>query len=662
MIAFGDGAQVQLLAPLSAESTIAQVPRPQRARAAAAGLPGGRRPGRRRAGQSGRHPDPVRRAAARHRPGRRSTSCTPRTPAGCWSNWSNRRPLGISSARRIGVASAESARGEWDDDRMSSNEWLPAQIPFDLVRRGFAPDQVTAHLERLEYDLRIATANGDATNQRLSEVSAQLHDAQAEADELRTQLDNLAREPVSMTGLSNRMQRMIRLAEEEAAEIRARANAEADKVTGRGRGRSTAATAAERETFDGERERTRRQLADQVRDLLAEANHRGRGRPVARAQQESQAALAAATAEAERLLDRRHRRNPGRPSPPPGRSRPPPCTAARDGGDGNPDVGPRRGGDTRSSSAREEAEALTAASTAERQRLDAEGNARRKAIDEDFEIAISSRRAEAHQRLTEREEISVADANSRIAEATAEAERRVAGGHRARRRADPAGRRRIPPAGRRRRPGRAGTHRAAQPGAGPARLAARPPGQVDKLAASAPALLDPPDTEANRPVTADFPADPAQRPTGLPASYDSEPGPWDDVTVESVRARTRTDRAGRQQRPDTERAHGRRRRPRGAGRRPELRQVRRAVVVGLEPELDSDSRSRSPRPTRSPGSPSRRRRRSTVPTRQRAGTPARSPTRAMGRSPTAAPHGLQRLRRSGHGGIADRRPVDCRHV
>ena len=54
---------------------------------------------------------------------------------------------------------------------MSSNEWLPAQVPFDLVRRGFAPDQVTAHLERLEYDLRIATANGDATNQRLSEVT-----------------------------------------------------------------------------------------------------------------------------------------------------------------------------------------------------------------------------------------------------------------------------------------------------------------------------------------------------------------------------------------------------------------------------------------------------------------------------------------------------------
>jgi hypothetical protein len=37
-------------------------------------------------------------------------------------------------------------------------------------------------------------------------------------------------------------------------------------------------------------------------------------------------------------------------------------------------------------------------------------------------------------------------------------------------------------------------------------------------------------------VTADFPVDPEQRPTGLPEGYDSgEPGPWDQVTVESIR-------------------------------------------------------------------------------------------------------------------------------
>src|SRR5664279_2032938 len=138
-----------------------------------------------------------------------------------------------------------------------------------------------------------ATANGDATNQRLSEVSAQLQTAQAEVEGLRGQLDNLAREPVSMTGLSNRMQRMIRLAEEEAAEIRARANAEADQVRAVASA-ATNATAAEREAFDGERERTRRQLAEQVKNLVGEATADAENlRSTAVAQAE--AALTAAT-------------------------------------------------------------------------------------------------------------------------------------------------------------------------------------------------------------------------------------------------------------------------------------------------------------------------------------------------------------------------------
>src|SRR4029079_15427570 len=60
--------------------------------------------------------------------------------------------------------------------------------------------------------------------------------------------------------------------------------------------------------------------------------------------------------------------------------------------------------------------------------------------------------------------------------------------------------------------------------------------QVDALAASAPALLDPPETESDRPVPAAVPVAPAQRPTHLPTSYNREPGPWDDVTIESLRA------------------------------------------------------------------------------------------------------------------------------
>ena len=192
--------------------------------------------------------------------------------------------------------------------------------------------------------------------------------------------------------------------------------------------------------------------------------------------------------------------------------------------------------ETTLSSARAEAEALTNASAAERARLDAEGNERRNAIDEDFEIAISARRADAHQRLTEREELSVADAKQRIADATAEAEHRVqeATDHSAEliRRAAAESHQRVAEAD------QAVQELTSLRSHVLDQLASLRDhlGQVDKLAASAPALLDPPDTEARRPVTADFPVDPQDRPTGLPESYDKDPGPWDEVSVESVRA------------------------------------------------------------------------------------------------------------------------------
>jgi cell division septum initiation protein DivIVA len=425
---------------------------------------------------------------------------------------------------------------------MSSNEWLPAQIPFDLVRRGFAPDQVTAHLERLEYDLRIATANSDATNQRLFELTAHLSAVQAEADDLRAQLDHLALEPVSMTGLSNRMQRMIRLAEEEAAEIRARANAESDQVRAVATA-ATAATAAEREAFDGERERTRRQLAEQVKNLVGEATAEAENlRATAVAQAE--AALTAATTEADQLLT--EARNESTRAVAAARAEADSTLLAARTEATDTLTSARQEAEHTTTTARAAAEALTVAATAERERLDSEGEAYRRQVAEDFEIAISARRNEAHQRLTEREEISVADAQQRVAEATAEANRLVS-------EATAESERRV----------REATDHSAelirQAAAESHQRVAEADqavnaltdlrtrlleqldslrshlGQVDQLAASAPKLLDPPTAEAGRAVTDDFPDDPAGRPTDLPESYDSgEPGPWDEES--SVRS------------------------------------------------------------------------------------------------------------------------------
>ena len=399
---------------------------------------------------------------------------------------------------------------------MSSNEWLPAQVPFDLVRRGFAPDQVTAHLERLEYDLRIATANGDATNQRLSEVTANLHSAQSEVDQLRAQLDNLAREPVSMTGLSNRMQRMIRLAEEEAAEIRARANAEAEKLKNaaarghRGNGRRTRDVRCRTGTHSSPARRPGPRSAER-------GDQRSGGHPQRSAQQQSQATLAAATAEAERLITEATLESRATLTAARDESTAT-LTAARDESTATL-TSARAEAEHTLTSARDEAEALTAAAAAERLRLDTEGNERRNAVDEDFEIAISARRADAHQRLTEREEISVADAKQRVADATAEAEHRVqeATEHAAElvRRAAAESHQRVTDAD------EAVQELTSLRGHVLDQLASLRDhlGQVDKLAASAPSLLDPPDTEKGRPVSADFPVDPQQRPTDLPAGY-----------------------------------------------------------------------------------------------------------------------------------------------
>jgi cell division septum initiation protein DivIVA len=392
---------------------------------------------------------------------------------------------------------------------MTSGDWLPAQAPFDLVRRGFAPEQVTAHLERLEYDLRITTANRDATNQRLTELGAQLAAAQAEADALRAQLDRSALEPVSMANLSDRMQRMIRLAEEEASEIRARAEADADRL--RGQLETSIAEAAEaRAAFDAERERTRKQLAEQVHGLIAEASSEAEetksaaqdeaDRILQQANDEAQRTIAEARAQAGHLMEVAH-------------------------GTAEQELAHARAEAERvTTEAIAAADELTRNTAAERERLDAESLARRTQIDEDFEIAIAAKRLEANRIITERDEGSAAAAEQLVADARAHAEQLVAT---ATAESDKLMRQATTYANALVNRATAESHqRVADADAAVSALETLRAqlteqltsltGHLDhirELAASAPALLVPPPAEQGRPVSTDFPADPAARPT-----------------------------------------------------------------------------------------------------------------------------------------------------
>jgi DivIVA domain-containing protein len=271
---------------------------------------------------------------------------------------------------------------------MTSREWLAPQAAFEFVRRGYSPEQVNEYLDRLEYDLRILTADRNAANQRISELTAQLQASQSEADEFRNQLDRTALAPVSMANLSERMQRMVRLAEEEAAEIRARAHADnADAVAALQNDR---AELAERQrAFEVERERVRTELAQHVDDLVARATAEA-DRIRADAAEHASAVVAQAQADANQTV---------------------------------------ANAQSHSNRVIAEAQMLAEQAAEERHRLDAESQRQRAEVEEDFSIAIAARRSSAYQAITQQEEESRARAERLVGDAQAEATRLVTEAH-----------------------------------------------------------------------------------------------------------------------------------------------------------------------------------------------------------------------------------------
>ncbi len=298
---------------------------------------------------------------------------------------------------------------------MTSGEWLPQQAVFDLVRRGYSPDQVNEHLDRLEYDLRILTADRDSATHRLGDLAAQMSAAQSEADELRGQLDRTALAPTSMAGLSDRMQRMIRLAEEEASEIRAKAKSDAaDKQAQLDR--IAAELDEQKALFETEREKGRSQLAQQVRDLIEETNQEGRqARELAA--QEAAATIAAAQDEAtlQSRLAGELRESQDATS-----------LANRTAAEELSATQCRQSQEEAAAAlaaAQEESDRLRTEATAEVARLQAESAEQRQAEEDDFDIAITARRTEAHQLVNEQEQTSRTEAERLIAEATTDAQR-----------------------------------------------------------------------------------------------------------------------------------------------------------------------------------------------------------------------------------------------
>lgn len=140
------------------------------------------------------------------------------------------------------------------------DEAVPLPPPFEIVLRGFHRQQVIDHVTALKARVATIGTERDVALQRAGDLNDQVETLQREAAEATRQLDRLRQEASAtaaeldrlqrspLTGATGRIQRMLQIAEDEAAELtaateqqttslRESARAEADRLLAEARQR-----------------------------------------------------------------------------------------------------------------------------------------------------------------------------------------------------------------------------------------------------------------------------------------------------------------------------------------------------------------------------------------------------------------------------------------
>ncbi len=232
-----------------------------------------------------------------------------------------------------------------------------------MVRKGYDQAQVDTHLRRLDADVRILATDRDAALDQAAQLNRELDDSRARADRLRAQVRTLVSPQQSVQGMSERMRSMLRLAEDEVAEMLVRAETEVNKRV------REAEQKAEQIVTDAQNQVATVRLAAQVDSETAERERAELNAALEADRLASSQAIAEADAAAERErtrlrteLEARHR------------------------------------------TGTEALAAATAEAEQARAQAWAESEARRALVEEDFTIAIDQRRKEALTALVAEQE------------------------------------------------------------------------------------------------------------------------------------------------------------------------------------------------------------------------------------------------------------------
>jgi cell division septum initiation protein DivIVA len=175
------------------------------------------------------------------------------------------------------------------DDHGLHDDVVPLHQPFETALRGFNRQQVLEHIESLDGQVSIMGADRDAALKQVAELSKVLDHMRREsemltflrreAEKANAQIERMQRAPI--VGASHRIQNIVRLAEEEAAELRANAQQEvaelraaAQKEVTELRNRADREVSAQRSRSASEADKLLRETTQRCRQLETDSERR----------------------------------------------------------------------------------------------------------------------------------------------------------------------------------------------------------------------------------------------------------------------------------------------------------------------------------------------------------------------------------------------------